>query len=93
MARAGDCGERASERYDPDYVNDEIKQDSNTSKMLFSVAEQVSYLSSRITLHPGDVVLTDTPAGVGAETGERLKRGDRVCIKIESLGGLVTHIV
>jgi 2-keto-4-pentenoate hydratase/2-oxohepta-3-ene-1,7-dioic acid hydratase in catechol pathway len=75
------------------YVNDEIKQDSNTSKMLFSVAEQVSYLSSRITLHPGDVVLTGTPAGVGAETGERLRRGDRVRVNIQSLGELVTYIV
>jgi 2-keto-4-pentenoate hydratase/2-oxohepta-3-ene-1,7-dioic acid hydratase in catechol pathway len=75
------------------YVNDSLKQNSNTSKMLFSIAEQISYLSSRITLHPGDVVLTGTPSGVGIETGERLKRGDRVRIEIESLGELITYIV
>jgi 2-keto-4-pentenoate hydratase/2-oxohepta-3-ene-1,7-dioic acid hydratase in catechol pathway len=75
------------------YVNDVIKQDSNTSKMLFSVAEQISHLSSSLTLHPGDTILTGTPAGVGAESGERLKHGDRVRIEIEKIGELVTDIV
>jgi 2-keto-4-pentenoate hydratase/2-oxohepta-3-ene-1,7-dioic acid hydratase in catechol pathway len=50
-------------------------------------------LSSRITLHPGDVILTGTPAGVGAETGESLKRGDTVCVEIEGIGALTTEIV
>lgn len=75
------------------YVNDALKQDSSTGQMLFSVAEQLSHLSSRITLHPGDVILTGTPAGVGLETGERLHRSDRVRIEIEGLGELVTDIV
>jgi 2-keto-4-pentenoate hydratase/2-oxohepta-3-ene-1,7-dioic acid hydratase in catechol pathway len=75
------------------FVNDQIKQNSNTSKMLFTIAEQVSYLSTRITLHPGDVVLTGTPAGVGAETGECLKMGDVVRVEIDGLGDLVTQIV
>ena len=70
-----------------------MKQDSNTSKMLFTIAEQVSYLSSRITLHPGDVILTGTPAGVGAETGDRLAKGDRVRIEIERIGELTTYII
>ena len=74
-------------------VNDVLKQDSTTGQMLFTTAEQVAHLSSRVTLHPGDVVLTGTPAGVGAETGECLKRGDRVRVEIEGLGALVTHIV
>lgn len=74
-------------------VGDALKQDSNTNKMLFTVAEQISYLSSRITLHPGDVILTGTPAGVGAETGEKLERGDRVRIEIEKIGELITFIV
>ena len=51
------------------------------------------YLSSRITLHPGDVILTGTPAGVGAETGERLAKGDVVRIEIGSIGTLTTNIV
>lgn len=75
------------------YVNDVPKQNSNTSKMLFSVAEQIAYLSSRITLHPGDVILTGTPAGVGAETGERLAKGDRLRVEIDKIGQLVTDIV
>ena len=48
------------------WVNDVIKQDSNTSDMIFNLAEQLSHLSSRITLYPGDIILTGTPAGVGA---------------------------
>jgi 2-keto-4-pentenoate hydratase/2-oxohepta-3-ene-1,7-dioic acid hydratase in catechol pathway len=74
------------------YVNDALKQNSTTAKMLFSIAEQVAHLSSRITLHPGDVILTGTPAGVGAETGDRLARGDRVRVEIEKIGTLVTNI-
>ena len=75
------------------YVNEKMKQNSNTSKMLFTTAEQIAHLSSRITLHPGDVILTGTPAGVGAETGERLAKGDRVRVQIEKIGELTTHIV
>eukprot|EP01037_Dinobryon_pediforme_P020043 gene20043-20574_t len=75
------------------YVNDALKQNSNTSKMLFNIAEQISYLSSRITLHPADVVLTGTPAGVGAETGECLAKGDKVRVEIEGIGALMTQIV
>jgi len=75
------------------WVNDVLKQDSNTSRMIFTAAEQISHLSSRITLYPGDVVLTGTPSGVGAERGEFLKRGDMVKITIEKIGDLVTPIV
>ena len=52
------------------WVNGEIKQDSNTGKMIFNLAEQIAHLSSRLTLHPGDLILTGTPAGVGAGRGE-----------------------
>ena len=74
------------------WVNDSLRQDSNTARMIFSVAEQIAYLSSRITLYPGDLVLTGTPAGVGAETGVFLKRGDTVKISVEKIGELVTTI-
>jgi 2-keto-4-pentenoate hydratase/2-oxohepta-3-ene-1,7-dioic acid hydratase in catechol pathway len=60
--------------------------------MLFTAAEQISYLSTRITLHPGDIILTGTPAGVGAETGESLKQGDTVRVEVEGVGELVTLI-
>ena len=71
------------------WVNDVLKQDSNTSKMIFSLAEQVAFLSTRITLHPGDVILTGTPAGVGMARNEYLKRGDVVRVWIEGVGTLV----
>ena len=68
------------------WVNGVIKQDSNTSKMIFNLAEQISHLSSRLTLHPGDLILTGTPAGVGAGRGEFLKAGDVVKIWVEKIG-------
>jgi 2-keto-4-pentenoate hydratase/2-oxohepta-3-ene-1,7-dioic acid hydratase in catechol pathway len=74
------------------WVNDVLKQDSNTSKMIFTLAEQIEQLSSRITLHPGDVILTGTPAGVGAGRGEFLKAGDIVRIWIEKVGTLTNRM-
>jgi 2-keto-4-pentenoate hydratase/2-oxohepta-3-ene-1,7-dioic acid hydratase in catechol pathway len=70
------------------WVNDVLKQDSNTRKMIFTLAEQIEYLSSRITLHPGDVILTGTPAGVGAARGEFLKPGDVLRVWVEGVGTL-----
>jgi 2-keto-4-pentenoate hydratase/2-oxohepta-3-ene-1,7-dioic acid hydratase in catechol pathway len=68
------------------WVNDVLKQDSNTSRMIFTLAEQIEHLSSRITLQPGDVILTGTPAGVGAARPEFLKAGDVVKLWIEHIG-------
>jgi 2-keto-4-pentenoate hydratase/2-oxohepta-3-ene-1,7-dioic acid hydratase in catechol pathway len=70
------------------WVNDVIKQDSNTGKMIFNLAEQISHLSARLTLHPGDLILTGTPAGVGAGRGEFLKAGDVVKLWIEGIGSI-----
>jgi 2-keto-4-pentenoate hydratase/2-oxohepta-3-ene-1,7-dioic acid hydratase in catechol pathway len=56
--------------------------------MIFSAAEQVSHLSGIATLHPGDIVLTGTPAGVGAGRNEFLQPGDHVELEIEGLGRL-----
>jgi 2-keto-4-pentenoate hydratase/2-oxohepta-3-ene-1,7-dioic acid hydratase in catechol pathway len=72
------------------WVNDVIKQDSNTGNMIFNLAEQIAHLSSRLTLHPGDLILTGTPAGVGAGRKEFLKAGDVVRIWIERIGTLTT---
>jgi 2-keto-4-pentenoate hydratase/2-oxohepta-3-ene-1,7-dioic acid hydratase in catechol pathway len=74
------------------WVNDVLKQDSNTNQMIFTLAEQIEQLSSRITLHPGDLVLTGTPAGVGAGRGEFLKPGDVVKIWIEKIGTLTNRM-
>jgi 2-keto-4-pentenoate hydratase/2-oxohepta-3-ene-1,7-dioic acid hydratase in catechol pathway len=68
------------------WVNGVLKQDSNTSQMIFNLAEQIAHLSSRLTLHPGDLILTGTPAGVGAGRGEFLKAGDTVKLWIEKIG-------
>jgi 2-keto-4-pentenoate hydratase/2-oxohepta-3-ene-1,7-dioic acid hydratase in catechol pathway len=74
------------------WVNGIVKQDSNTSAMIFTLAEQIEHLSSRITLQPGDVILTGTPAGVGAARGEFLKPGDEVKLWIEHIGTLTNRM-
>ena len=70
------------------WVNDVLKQDSHTSKMIFSVAEQIAHLSTLITLHPGDLILSGTPSGVGSARKEFLKSGDLVRVWIEGIGTL-----
>jgi 2-keto-4-pentenoate hydratase/2-oxohepta-3-ene-1,7-dioic acid hydratase in catechol pathway len=70
------------------WVNADLKQDSSSGKMIFSAAEQISYLSQGITLHPGDVIMTGTPAGVGASRREFLKSGDTVRVEISEIGML-----
>ena len=68
-------------------VNGELRQDGTTADMLRGVAECVSWVSQAMTLLPGDVVLTGTPAGVGS-----LQRGDEVAVTIEGIGTLTTRI-
>jgi len=68
------------------WVNDELMQDSNTERMIFDTAEQIAMLSSRVTLQPGDLVLTGTPAGVGMPRGRFLQPGDSVRLWIENIG-------
>jgi 2-keto-4-pentenoate hydratase/2-oxohepta-3-ene-1,7-dioic acid hydratase in catechol pathway len=70
------------------WVNGVLKQDSNTGKMIFNLAEQIAHLSTGMTLHPGDLILTGTPAGVGAARKEFLKAGDTVKLWIEGIGEL-----
>jgi len=68
------------------WVNGVLKQDSNTSDMIFNLAEQIEQLSAGMTLYPGDLILTGTPAGVGAGRGEFLKAGDVVKLWVENIG-------
>jgi 2-keto-4-pentenoate hydratase/2-oxohepta-3-ene-1,7-dioic acid hydratase in catechol pathway len=68
------------------WVNGELMQDSRTSKLIFDTAEQIAMLSSRVTLKPGDLILTGTPAGVGMGRGRFLKAGDTVRLWIEEIG-------
>jgi len=74
------------------WVNDVLKQDSNSKDMIFNLAEQIAQLSNGMTLHPGDLILTGTPAGVGSARGEFLKAGDVVKIWIEKIGELTTKL-
>lgn len=74
------------------WVGDELMQDSNTSEMLFGVAEQLASLSEIVPLLPGDVISTGTPAGVGFARERFLRPGDVVTAEIERVGRLVTRI-
>ncbi len=74
------------------WVNDVLKQDSNTAEMIFTLADQIAHLSRGMTLYPGDVILTGTPAGVGTGRGEFLNAGDVVKIEIERIGTLSNRI-
>ena len=74
------------------WVNGVLKQNSNTNQLIHTVAEQVSWLSEQLTLRPGDVIATGTPAGVGMPRGEFLKKGDIVKIEIEGCGTLVNRM-
>jgi 2-keto-4-pentenoate hydratase/2-oxohepta-3-ene-1,7-dioic acid hydratase in catechol pathway len=69
-------------------VNGERRQDGNTSQMIFSVPEVVSFVSRYTTLEPGDILCTGTCAGVASSTGRFLQPGDQVTGAIEKLGEL-----
>ncbi|WP_312117329.1 fumarylacetoacetate hydrolase family protein [Brevibacillus reuszeri] len=69
-------------------VNGEVRQDSNTNQMVFTIPQIVEAVSAVMTLLPGDVILTGTPPGVG-----ELKPGDEISVSIEGIGTLSTHVV
>jgi 2-keto-4-pentenoate hydratase/2-oxohepta-3-ene-1,7-dioic acid hydratase in catechol pathway len=69
-------------------VDGELRQDGRTSQFVFDIATLVSYISHVMTLLPGDVILTGTPAGVGP-----LKPGQSVTISVEGIGALVNPVV
>jgi acylpyruvate hydrolase len=76
-------------------VNGEVRQDSSTQKMTFCVSKLVSYISTAITLEPGDIISTGTPAGVGVFRSPPvfLKAGDVVRITIGNIGTLENEVV
>lgn len=79
------------------YVNDELRQNASTAEMVFDCLQQVSHLSEALTLEPGDVIATGTPAGVGI--GRKpirenvLHVGDTVRVEIERIGELVNTVI
>ena len=70
------------------WVNDQLHQDGNTSQMIFTVAELVAFCSRLMTLVPGDIISTGTPAGVGSGKGIFLNEGDVVRGQIDAIGTL-----
>jgi 2-keto-4-pentenoate hydratase/2-oxohepta-3-ene-1,7-dioic acid hydratase in catechol pathway len=74
------------------WVNGVLKQDGRSTDMIFSVAEQIATASRIMTLDPGDLLLTGTPAGVGAPRKTFLKVGDLVEAEIERIGRLAVTI-
>ena len=69
-------------------VNNEVKQNSSSKEMIFKCEHQIAYLSQHVTLYPGDVIATGTPAGCGMPQKDFLKPGDIVTIEIDGLGVL-----
>ena len=75
-------------------VNGELRQSSNTSRMVFTVQDQIAHISSMVTLLPGDLILTGTPEGTAAAHGGRfLAIGDVVAARVSSIGTLENAIV
>ncbi|MFD8090407.1 fumarylacetoacetate hydrolase family protein [Streptomyces malaysiensis] len=73
-------------------VNGTVKQSSTTANLIHDVYEQIAWLSHQLTLRPGDVIATGTPAGVGLPRQDYLRSGDVVRAEISGLGSLTTHI-
>jgi len=74
-------------------VNGQVRQSSNTSKMIFPVDQCIEVLSLAMTLLPGDIIASGTPDGVGAATGNFLKAGDRMEAEVEKIGVLANKVV
>ena len=77
------------------WIDDELRQNSNTRHMLFNCYEMIAYLSQAMTLEPGDVIATGTPAGVGVKMKPRgyMKPGQTVRIEIERIGTLTNPVI
>jgi 2-keto-4-pentenoate hydratase/2-oxohepta-3-ene-1,7-dioic acid hydratase in catechol pathway len=76
-------------------VSGEVLQDSTTANLIFGVDEIISHAAKTMTLEPGDLILTGTPAGVGVFRRPRrlLEPGDEVTVEIEGLGSLTNPVV
>jgi 2-keto-4-pentenoate hydratase/2-oxohepta-3-ene-1,7-dioic acid hydratase in catechol pathway len=71
-------------------INGVVKQEGNTRDLIWDEPHLINYLTTILTLYPGDVIMTGTPSGTGAERNEFLKPGDVVTIELEGVGTLVT---
>ena len=101
FAPNGPCITTANQIEDPNnlsirtWVNGELRQNSSTKNMVFTVYEVVHQLSRVMTLEPGDIIATGTPAGVGVfmkPEPKFLKPGDRIAMEIEGIGMLENFV-
>jgi 2-keto-4-pentenoate hydratase/2-oxohepta-3-ene-1,7-dioic acid hydratase in catechol pathway len=74
------------------WLNGELQQDGNTGQMIFSPPEAIAFISQFVTLQPGDLISTGTPAGVGYGKKIRLQAGDRILGEIDQLGALENRV-
>jgi 2-keto-4-pentenoate hydratase/2-oxohepta-3-ene-1,7-dioic acid hydratase in catechol pathway len=74
-------------------INGEVVQEGNTADMIFSVAQLVAWLSRTMTLVPGDIIATGTPAGVGAVRRSYLQPGDVMEVEVDGLGSVTNTVV
>lgn len=77
------------------WVDDELRQSSSTQHMIFKIDQMIAYLSQAMTLEPGDVIATGTPAGVGVKMNPRgyMKAGQVVKIEVENIGTLTNPVI
>lgn len=75
------------------WVNGELRQDHATDDMIYNIWAQIEYLTTVMTLEPGDIIATGTPSGIGAPTGRFLKPGDVVRAEISGLGALENQVI
>ncbi|MFJ3383185.1 MULTISPECIES: fumarylacetoacetate hydrolase family protein [unclassified Curtobacterium] len=75
------------------WVNGEERQNARTNDMIYDVYDQIAYLTTVMTLEPGDVLATGTPSGIGAPTGAFLRPGDVVRGEIDGLGVIENRVV
>lgn len=76
-------------------VNGEVRQDDRSARMIFSIRQQIAYVSTFIPLAPGDIIVTGTPSGAGArlDPPQFLRPGDVVEVEVDGIGRLVNGVV
>ncbi len=74
-------------------VNGQLRQETSTGLMIFSIPQIIAFISQIMTLQPGDIIATGTPAGVGAVTDTPLQPGDTVEVEISEIGTLSNPVI
>jgi 2-keto-4-pentenoate hydratase/2-oxohepta-3-ene-1,7-dioic acid hydratase in catechol pathway len=89
LDEAGDLGSRGLRTR----IDGEVVQEGTTANLIFGPAELVAWLSRTITLEPGDIIATGTPAGVGAPKGIFLRDGNVVEVEVDGIGTLSNPVL